>query len=150
VEKRVRSLVDEMEALQRRLKRYEGRHAKDKVIDALSNAVDVKGVTFVASRVEADDVPALRKYGDELRNKLDLGLGLLCQVNPEKPVVLIVTSDRLMKERSITASDLVKRITEALPFRGGGKPHMAQVGIANENDFNRVQEFVKAVVESLL
>ena len=75
---------------------------------------------------------------------------LLCQAKPDKPVVLVVASDRLMKEKSITANDLVKRIGEALPFRGGGKPHMAQVGIPSENDFDKIQEFIKATIESLL
>jgi alanyl-tRNA synthetase len=116
----------------------------------LSQAEEIKGVKFVSARVEAPDVPALRKYGDELRNNLGLGLGLLCQANSEKPVVLIVTSDRLMKEKSITASDLAKKIAEALAFRGGGKPHMAQVGISNDNDFNKIRDFVKTTVESLL
>lgn len=136
--------------MQRELRRARESRAKDEAGDVLSAAVDVAGVKYVAGTVDAADVPALRQYGDALRGKLDLGVGVLCQNRAEKPVCLVIVSDRAIKERSVTASELAKRIGVELGFRGGGKPHMAQVGLPNMNEFSRLKDFVKALLERML
>jgi len=148
VEQRVRALMEETDALQRQLKKDSSRRAKDETAEAVAGAVDVGGVKFVAIAVDAPDVGSLRKYGDELRNKLGNGVGLVCQDKPKKPVVLIVVSDSLIKDKSLTATDITARIAEALSYRGGGKPHMAQVGIPDRNDFKSIEEFVRAELEA--
>jgi alanyl-tRNA synthetase len=148
VEQRVRALMEESEALQRQLKKDVSRRAKDETTEAVSGAVDVGGVKFVAIAVDTPDVGGLRKYGDELRNKLGNGVGLVCQDKAKKPVVLIVVSDSLIKDGSITATDITKRIAEELSYRGGGKPHMAQVGIPGREDFKKIEEFVRAELEN--
>jgi alanyl-tRNA synthetase len=148
LEKRVRSLLDETESLQRRLKKDASKRAKDEAADAVADAAEIGGVRFVSMAVDAPDVPALRKYGDELRNKLGIGLGVLCLNKQDKPVVLVVASDRLIKEKSLSALDVTRRIAEELSFRGGGKPHMAQVGIPDMSAFKSIEEFVRAELES--
>jgi len=150
VERRVHALVEETEALQRRIKRDESHRARDSAADAVSQAADIGGVKFVSLTVDVADVAALRKYGDELRDRLGLGVGVLCQNRADKPVVLIVASDSLITERSITATDITKRIAEELSYRGGGKPHMAQVGLPTLSEFDRVRDFVRGVIENRL
>jgi alanyl-tRNA synthetase len=60
-----------------------------------------------------------------------------------------VASDRLIKEKSTAATDLTKRIAKTLSFRGGGKPHMAQIGLPDMTAFKSVQDFVRAELEGL-
>jgi alanyl-tRNA synthetase len=146
---RVRALLEETESLQKQLKKDATKRAKDEAADAMTRAEDVGGIKYVSIAVDAPDIGALRKYGDELRNKLGLGLAVVCQNKPEKPVVLIVASDSLIKERSVKATDLTKSIAEKLSFRGGGKPHMAQVGIPDLEAFDRIRDFVKEELANL-
>jgi alanyl-tRNA synthetase len=150
VERRVRALVEELEAMHRQVRADEAARAKATAGEALTQGVDVSGVRYVSARVAAADIPSLRQYGDELRNRLGLGLALLCQDQAEKPVCLVVASDRLIEERSVRATDITKRVSESLSYRGGGKPHMAQFGIPNLSEFNKIEEFVKDALESLL
>ncbi len=149
VEKRVRALVDENEAFQRERKKSEGKRAESGASEALASAVDVGGVRFVATTVEAPDVNALRNYGDALRGKLGLGIALVGQSGVEKPVCLIVSSDSAIKERGVKADDLARRVADELGFKGGGKPHMAQFGIPSILEFDRVRDFVKRALESV-
>ena len=149
VEKRVRALVDDADAMQKKLRREEARQAKDSAGDALDAGVDVGGVTFVAAKVEAADVPSLRRYGDAVREKLKTGVAVLCQSQADKPVCLIVVSDGAMNEKSISAGDITKEISKSLSLRGGGKRHMAQIGLGSIDDFGRVADFVKQTLESL-
>ncbi|MCI0451367.1 MAG: alanine--tRNA ligase [Candidatus Latescibacteria bacterium] len=148
VEKRVRALVEENEAMQRERKKSESKRAESGASEALASAVDAHGVRFVATTVEAPDVNALRSYGDALRGKLGVGVALVCQTGVEKPVCLIVSSDAAIKERGLKADDLARRVATELGFKGGGKPHMAQFGIPSILEFERVREFVKRALES--
>jgi alanyl-tRNA synthetase len=148
LEKRVRNLIEENEALQRERKKSESKRAESGATEALASAVDAHGVRFVATTVEAPDINALRGYGDALRGKLGLGVALVCQSGVEKPVCLIVSSDSAIKERGVRADDLARRVADELGFRGGGKPHMAQFGIPSIVDFERVRDFVRRALES--
>ncbi|HXV13089.1 MAG TPA: DHHA1 domain-containing protein, partial [Candidatus Krumholzibacteria bacterium] len=148
VEKRVRSLLDENEALQKERKKSESKRAESGASEALASAVDAHGVRFVATTVEAPDVNALRSYGDALRGKLGLGVALVCQTGVEKPVCLIVSSDSAISERGVKADDLARRVATELGFKGGGKPHMAQFGIPSILEFERVRDVVKRALES--
>ena len=148
VARRARAVLEENAALEAAVKRARGDRAKGRAEDALRDAETIGTVRLVAARVEAADVPGLRRYGDELRNRLGLGLGVLSQDRDKKPVVLIVASDRLIKEKGVTASDVARRIASELSFRGGGKPHMAQIGMPSAADVDAVVAVARSIVES--
>jgi alanyl-tRNA synthetase len=148
VESRVRALLDENEALLRDRKKDEARRAEEGAKDALAGAVDIRGLRFVVANVDLPDLNALRGYGDALRGKLGLGVALVCQTGGDKPMCLLVASDSAIKERGVKADELAKKLSTALGLRGGGKPHMAQFGIPNSADFNRVRDFVRQSLEA--
>ena len=148
VEKRVRSLLDENDALVRGRRQDEARRAEDQAADALADAADIRGLRFVSATVDLPDASALRGYGDALRGKIGLGVALVCQAAAEKPMCLLVASDSAIKERGVKADDLARQVAAALGFKGGGKPHMAQFGIPNVSEFNRVRDFVKKALET--
>jgi alanyl-tRNA synthetase len=148
VENRVRALLEENESLLRERKKDEARRAEEGARDALADATDIRGLRFVAAKVELADLNALRSYGDALRGKLGLGVALVCLASAEKPMCLLVASDSAIKERGVKADELARKLAAALGLRGGGKPHMAQFGIPNMTDFNRVRDFVRQTLEA--
>jgi alanyl-tRNA synthetase len=148
VERRIRALLEENEALARKQRREEAGRAKDLAADALAGATDAGGIRFVALEVEVADLNGLRSYGDALRGKMGGGVALLCQSRAEKPVCLVVVGDSAIKEQGIRADDLARQVGAALGFRGGGKAHMAQFGISKSEDFARVRDFLKDTLAS--
>ena len=48
-----------------------------------------------------------------------------------KATLLVVVSDAL-REKGVSAGDLVKAFAAKTGARGGGKPHMAQAGITHD------------------
>ena len=64
-------------------------------------------------------------------------------------MLLIVVSDRAIKEKNLQANELAAKIGEALSLRGGGKAHMAQMGLAKAEDFGKVTSLVKDVLNNL-
>jgi alanyl-tRNA synthetase len=148
VEKRVRALLDDLDALARERKKDEARRAQSEAAEALSAGEDVRGIRFVAATVEVPDVNALRSYGDALRGKIGVGVALVCQSGVEKPVCLLVSSDSAINERGVRADELARQVASGLGYRGGGKPHMAQFGIPSVAEFGRVRAFLKAALEA--
>jgi alanyl-tRNA synthetase len=64
-------------------------------------------------------------------------------------MLLIVASERAIGERKIKANEIADRIAKDLSLRGGGKPHMAQMGLSRAEDFDRVKSFVRGFLENL-
>jgi alanyl-tRNA synthetase len=148
VERRVKSIVEENERLKKKLVDQEARLAGGRVGEVLESAEDVNGITLVSLTLGDGDVASLRRWGDRIREKLGVGVGLVC-LAVEKPMLLIVASDRAMSERNIRANDLAAKIGRELSLRGGGKPHMAQMGLAKAQDFDRARSFVRGLLEDL-
>ena len=100
----------------------------------------------MAVEVDAPDVPALRQFGDRLREKLDYGVGLLCQNKTDKPIMLILVTDNVIKDRAVKANELAARIGESFSLRGGGKPHLSQIGLGSKQDFKKIQKFLRKIL----
>ncbi len=149
VERRVRVLLEENERLKKKLVDQESRLAGGKVDEIVEAGEQIRGVSLVTLSLGDGDVAALRRWGDRLREKLDLGVALVCLTAEAKPMLLIVVSDRAISEKKLKANELADRIAKSFSLRGGGKPHMAQMGLARADDFERVKSFVREVLENL-
>jgi alanyl-tRNA synthetase len=149
VEGRVRVLLEENERLKKKLVDQESRLAGGKADEIVGAAEKIRGVSLVALSLGDGDVAALRRWGDRLREKLDLGVALVCLAALEKPMLLIVVSDRAISEKNLKANELADRIAKIFALRGGGKPHMAQMGLSRPDDFERVKAFVREFLENL-
>jgi len=149
VGKKVRVLLEENERLKKKLVDQESRLAGGRVDEIVHAAEKIGEVSLVTMTLGDGDVAALRRWGDRLREKLDLGLALVCLAAEPKPMLLIVASDRAISEKSIKANDLAERIAKSFSLRGGGKPHMAQMGLVRAEDFESVKAFVREVLRDL-
>jgi alanyl-tRNA synthetase len=147
LQRRVASLLDENERLKKKLREQETRLAGGRAEDVVQTAENAGGVSLVSMILAEGDVESLRRWGDRVREKMDLGVGLLCLTADRKPMLLIVASDRAISQKNIRANDLVARIGKALSLRGGGKAHMAQMGLEKTQDFEEVKSFVRRFLE---
>jgi alanyl-tRNA synthetase len=117
--------------------------------EAIERAEDVGGIKLATFEAVTGDLAALRLTGDHLRGKIGLGIGLLCLASGKKPVVLVVVSDDLIKTRQIKANDIARRLADEFSIRGGGKDHLAQLGINDISDFEKIVSSVKSWLEGL-
>jgi alanyl-tRNA synthetase len=116
---RIKELERELEQLQRK-------QAAAKSTELVQGARDVKGVKILAARHESGDPESLRELADKLRDQMKSGIVVLGGEKDGKATLLVaVTSDLSKKYR---AGDLVKKLSETLGSRGGGKPELAQAG----------------------
>ncbi|HEX6250783.1 MAG TPA: alanine--tRNA ligase [Gemmatimonadaceae bacterium] len=138
---RVKALVEERRTREKNKERGESPGAIGALLDS---AVRVNGARIVAASVEVPDVKALQETGDLLRAQLGSGVGVLAASFAEgKNTILLVVTDDL-RDRGLRADALIREVAAVAGGKGGGKPHMAQAGIA---DAARIPEVLSRVAE---
>jgi alanyl-tRNA synthetase len=143
VAQRVEALVEERRSAGKKRDTAESAAAVSSLLDS---AVSVNGARVVAASISVPDVKTLQEAGDELRAKLGTGVGVLAASFGEgKNTLLLVVTDDL-RERGVRADTLIRDIAALAGGRGGGKPHMAQAGIA---DASRIPDLLARVPDLL-
>ena len=131
-------LVKKIEAMQAELKKanaeiesLKSKAAKDALGDVLNNVKEIKGVKFLAAKVDGVDMNGLRELGDDLKNKLgDTAVLLLASVMEGKVNLVSMVSDAAQKTGA-HAGNLIKAVAGLVGGGGGGRPNMAQAGGKN-------------------
>ncbi len=101
----------------------------------------------MASRVQVDDIGALRSMADGIREGLQTGgVGVLGADVDGKVAFIAVVTDDLIKGRGLKAGDIVKQVAQIAGGSGGGKPHMAQAG---GKDPGKIDEAIAAAAQIL-
>lgn len=131
IEKKLDALIDERKQLEKRLdEAMRGLVSGGGVAQQLaSQATEVSGMRFLATRVDVADVKALQALGDSLREALGSGVAVLGAVLADGKGALLVVSTDDARDRGLRADIVVREVATTVGGRGGGKPHMAQAGV---------------------
>lgn len=140
---RLQALLDEQRELQRQLERARAEGGEDVVGRLLAGATTLDGTRVVAASVDAGSADELRALGDRLRDQLRSGIAVLAAEAGERPALLAVATDDLVK-RGIRADRVIREVAAVAGGKGGGRPHMAQAGVAAPE---RIPEALARVVE---
>ena len=99
----------------------------------VAGATKVEDINVVATRVEAADMDELKRIGDELRSRLQRGVGVLGTVLDDKASFVCVVTDDLVAGKKVQAGRIVGEVAKLVGGGGGGRPHMATAG-GKDND----------------
>ena len=117
------------------------------IINSPSEAGNVK---IFKGRVNASNMDELKSMGDELRNKMKSGVGVLISTFNEKVGIVCVVSDDLIKDKKILAGNLVGDVAKAVGGGGGGKPHLATAGGKDISKIDKALAGIEEIVSKLL
>ena len=145
IEARVASLLDEVSRLRREVAAKERASSREQAQDLLEAAREVAGFKIASGRVDASSMQALREAGDWLRDKLGSGAVALGAVVNERPTLLIMATNDLVK-RGLHAGNAVKEAATVMGGGGGGRPEMAQAGGRQPE---KLEEALRAAVDIL-
>ena len=124
---RLSSQEDELKRLRRELEESRMRSAAGALDEALSRAVNVKGVRLVTLRADSMERGQLRTLVDNLKVKLGEGVVVLASTQPEGKVALIAGVTAGLTKR-VQAGKLVGAVAKLVGGSGGGKPEIAEAG----------------------
>ncbi len=127
---KITHLQAEIKELHAEIESMKSKAAKDALGDVMDQVQDVKGVKFLATKLEGVDMNGLRDLGDQLKNKLGEGVILLASVADGKVNLVAMATDEAQKAGA-HAGNLIKSIASIVGGGGGGRPNMAQAGGKN-------------------
>jgi len=143
VDRRVLSLLDEVQGLRKEVTRLQQAVAKRDFELLLDRVQDVRGVQVLAAQVEVADEGTMREMTDWFRDKLGSGVVVLGASIDRRPrLVAAVTPD--LVERGLHAGRMIQEISKVVGGGGGGRPTMAQAG---GHDLSRLPEALEKVSE---
>ncbi len=148
--RRIQAMNDEIRALSGENEKLKAELANNALGDVTQNAVDVKGVSFIATKVENVDMDELRNLGDKLKNQIGSGIVLIVSVQGSDKVNMIAmaTDDAIAK--GAHCGNLIKAVAPIVGGGGGGRPNMAQAGGKNPAKADELLEKAAGVLEGML
>jgi alanyl-tRNA synthetase len=111
----------------------------------------VNGAKVATGTIELADSEALRSFGDELRERLGSGVGVVAAKIGDRHSLLAVVTDDLIG-KGVRADAVVREVAKLAGGKGGGRAHMAQASTGEperaEEALKRVPEIVRPMLEA--
>jgi alanyl-tRNA synthetase len=117
--------------------------------EALSHAMEVKGVKVLTHRADNLERGQLRTLVDNLKQKVGEGVVVLASAQPEGKVAIIAGVTPGLVKR-IQAGKLVGAVAKLVGGSGGGKPEIAEAGGKDQSQIDAALHAVPEIVASLL
>lgn len=140
---RINALQEDLRAEKHRADEMEKKLVAAQAASVTADAKEVKGVPFLAQEVKVQDVDALRKMGDTLRDKTGGVVVLAAPMSADKVNILVMAPKEAV-QKGIHAGKIAKGVAQAMGGNGGGRPDMAQAG---GKDASKVQAGLAKALE---
>ena len=149
-EERVEQLLDVKRKLEKEISELKLHDKLGQLDHILSLSSEEKRIKIYKGKVHAESMDELKSFGDEMRNKIKSGVGVLvAQIEDEAKIVAIV-SDDLIKEKKLSAGKIVGELAKLVGGGGGGRPHLATAGGKDVSGIKDAMAKVEKVVGSFI
>ena len=125
---RIDELLDTKKKLEKEISDLKLKEKLGQLDHIISLHSSERGIKVFKGRVQADSMDELKSFGDELRNKMGSGVGVLISQVEDKVGIVAVVSDDLIKEKKLSAGKIVGELAKLVGGGGGGRPHLATAG----------------------
>lgn len=147
---KIEKLLDEKKKLEKELA---GLHLQEKmggIDDVISSPVEVGGINVFKGKVDVANMDELKSMGDELRDKMKSGVGMLISAIEDKVGIVVVVSDDLIKDKKLMSGKIVGDTAKLVDGGGGGRPHMATAGGKDVSKIDDALNQFESVVEKYI
>ena len=145
---RIAQLVEKNRTLEREVQALKGELASGGARDLISEAVEVRGVSVLAARIDGVDPSPLRDAAERLRNQLGTGVVVLGSVQGRKVRLVADVSKDLTD--LLHAGRLVGALARQVGGKGGGRADFAQAGGTQPENLNEALALVPEQVDTAL
>jgi alanyl-tRNA synthetase len=147
---RIDELLDTKKKLEKEISDLKLKEKLGQLDHILSLHSSERGIKIFKGRVHADNMEELKSFGDELRNKMGSGVGVLISQVEDKVGIVAVVSDDLIKEKKLSAGKIVGELAKLVGGGGGGRSHLATAGGKDVSGIPAAISKVEKIVGSLL
>ncbi len=141
-------LLEENNALRKEVERAVTDKALRLKGDLATKALDANGVNFIAEQIDLPNAEAIKTLAYALKGGVEnLFLVLGAEISG-KPLLTVVISDNLIKEKGWNAGIIVRELAKEIQGGGGGQPFYATAGGKDASGLSRALARAKEFVMS--
>jgi alanyl-tRNA synthetase len=145
-DKKIAQLNDEKKKIEKELAEFKLKEKLGGIDSIVSNPVEVQGINIFKGKVDVNNMDELKSMGDDLREKIKSGVGVLISEIDEKVGIVCVVTDEIIKAKDLQAGKIVGQLAKLVGGGGGGRPHLATAG---GKDVSKIDEALSKVEEVL-
>jgi alanyl-tRNA synthetase len=146
LQERIQRLLREHKEKEKEIDSLKSKLLSKKSQDVLSGVREIGGIKVIAREMEAASPKELRESADRIKDKLRSGIVLLGAKEEDKVMLTcVVTSDLIDRFK---AGDIIKRLSNIVGGKGGGRPDMAQGGGTKPERLEKAIESLYGLIES--
>ncbi len=146
---RINELAEEKKKLEKEIASLQLKEKLGGIDSIISSPITVNGIKLFKGKVSASNMDELKSMGDELREKMKSGVGVLISQIEDKVGIVAVVSDDLIKEKKILAGNIVKEVAKIVGGSGGGRPHLATAGGKDVEKIDEALESLEKIVKGI-
>ena len=125
---RAESLQNEVKKLQKEIKQLKTSGAS--AVSFMDNFEDLKGIKFYNLEFN-EDIKEVRLYADTIKERVKDSIAVMISKTDSSNSILVQITGNALKEKKLSANNIIKDIIAAAGGRGGGKDTFAQGSIEN-------------------
>lgn len=149
IEDRINSVVSDLHEKDKTIQKLNVEISKLKSADIFAKPVNSNGIELYVGRIDGSTADALRKMGDELKQKSDMTVGVIAGSVGEKASIVAVCAPGAVA-KGVKAGDLVREVAKLAGGGGGGRPDSAMAGAKDISKLDGALAKVSEIVESLM
>jgi alanyl-tRNA synthetase len=141
-----KSLLEEKHHLEKKLEDLNQEKANQLKDQLAMKVVKSNGYSLILEKVTVPNADALKNIAYALRNQFEDLLLILAADVEGKPQVTVMIGEKLAKENTYHAGNMVKELAKEIDGGGGGQPFFATAGGKNLAGLNSVIEKAKKMI----
>ncbi|MFZ1280075.1 MAG: alanine--tRNA ligase [Ignavibacteriaceae bacterium] len=149
-EQKIEVLLDTKRKLEKEIAELKTKDNIGQLDHIFSLSSEEKNINIFKGKVHAENMDELKSFGDEMRNRIRSGVGVLIAEIEDKVGIVAVVSDDLIKEKKLSAGKIVGELAKLVGGGGGGRPHLATAGGKDVNQIVTALAKVEKIVGSFL
>ena len=150
IQHRITAVVNELHEKDKTIQKLNVELSKLKSADAFSKPVKIGDIELYVGRVDGTTPDALRKMGDELKEKSGNTVGIIAGVLGDKASIVAVSAKDAVA-MGVKAGDLVREVAKLAGGGGGGRPDSAMAGAKDitklDDALSKVSDIVKGMIK---
>ncbi len=140
-------LVKDKKALEKKIKQQKKSNSTANLDSIVKDSTTLGDSELLITMTDVSIMDELKDLGNAILNKVDSGVAVLGSIVNDKPSMVIVVTDDLIK-KGIKAGDLAKEIGASMGGGGGGKPNLATAGGKDKKSLELALSNSKKILES--
>jgi alanyl-tRNA synthetase len=143
----VEKLISENSTLRKTIEKYQLASATSTFRELEAKAVSINNIRYISGTVDCDSQDTLKAIAFEARKSSDNTVLVIGSAIGGKASIVVMVSDKLAGEKTISAIEIIKEISPEIDGGGGGQPFLATAGGKNpggiEKAIKKAEDYLK-------